>query len=1055
MRHRSHLRPGDPGLAARLRREIEGEVWFDPASRGRYSTDASIYQIEPIGVVAPRSAEDIEHAIAVCREAGAPVLARGAGTSQCGQTVGEAVVVDTSRHLDRVLGFDEASRRVTVQPGIVLDRLNAWLKPKGLFFPVDVSPANRATIGGMAGNNSCGSRSIRYGNMVHNVHAISAILAGGGAVRFGEVSGNLAGFTGDDHYSDLIRRMRALGAREADEIARRFPALLRRVGGYNIDTLVPGHTAGGVIGGATGGASGGVSAGANGSVGGRVSGGVAGGHNMAHLLVGSEGTLGFFTEIELDLQPLPAHRVLGVCHFPAFYEAMSATQHIVALDPSAVELVDRTLVELARDIEAFRPTVERFVRGAPDALLLVEFAGEDRAALLSRLARLVELMADLGFPGAVVEAVEPSFQRAVWDVRKAGLNIMMSMKGDGKPISFVEDCAVRLEDLAEYTRRLDEVFARHGTRGTWYAHASVGTLHVRPIVDLKTEDGARRMRAIAEECFEMVREYRGSHSGEHGDGIVRSEFHEAMFGSRLTAAFEEVKDAFDPGGLFNPGKIVRPERMDDRDLFRYKPGYAPLPVETGLDWSEWGGFDRAVEMCNNNGTCRKANPGVMCPSYRVTMDEKHVTRGRANTLRLALTGQLGSLGSGALTSDAMAETMALCVGCKGCKRECPTGVDMARMKIEYLHQRAKRHGLSLRDRAVAWLPRYAPVASRLAWLMNLRDRVPGLASLTERFAGLSAKRTLPRWRTDAFRPEEIVDRGARSAPGRTDAESTASQSSASAEESPGTAMPGRAGAEPGQSPATRDAGPEVALFADTFTTWFEPENARAALRVLEAAGYRVRPAAPPPGERRPLCCGRTFLAAGLVDEARREMARTLAALAPFIERKVPIVGLEPSCLLTFRDEALALGFREEASNGRFLMFEELIAAGTDERGRGLDLPLGPLAGKRALLHGHCHQKAFGVMPALESTLRLVPGLEIETVASSCCGMAGAFGYEAAHYETSMAMGELDLLPAVRAADPDTWIVASGTSCRHQIADGAGRDAWHVARVLEQALAAGS
>ena len=981
MRHRSTLRPGDAGLAARLRREIEGEVWFDPASRGRYSTDASIYQIEPIGVVAPRTTGDIAQAIAVCREAGAPVLPRGAGTSQCGQTVGEAVVIDTSRYLDRVLGFDAESRRVTVQPGIVLDRLNAWLKPKGLFFPVDVSPANRATIGGMAGNNSCGSRSIRYGNMVHNVHAISAILAGGTAVRFAEVSGNLAGFTGDDHYSDLIRRMRALGAREADEIARRFPALLRRVGGYNIDTLTTG-----------------------------------GGHNMAHLLVGSEGTLGFFTEIELDLQPLPAHRVLGVCHFPAFYEAMSATQHIVALDPSAVELVDRTLMELARDIAVFRPTIERFVQGAPDALLLVEFAGEDRGALLARLARLGELMADLGFPGAVVEAVEPAFQRAVWDVRKAGLNIMMSMKGDGKPISFVEDCAVRLEDLAEYTRRLDAIFARHGTRGTWYAHASVGTLHVRPIIDLKAEEGARRMRAIAEECFEMVREYRGSHSGEHGDGIVRSEFHEAMFGSRLASAFEEVKDAFDPDALFNPGKIVRPERMDDRELFRYKPGYAPLPVETGLDWSEWGGLHRAVEMCNNNGACRKSDPGVMCPSYRVTMDERHVTRGRANTLRLALTGQLGP---DALTSDAMAETMALCVGCKGCKRECPTGVDMARMKIEYLHQRRRRHGLALRDRAVAWLPRYAPAASRLAWMMNLRDRIPGLPAVTERLLGLSAKRTLPRWRNDPFRADELSAGGA---------------------------------VESDRSTGARIDRPEVVLFADTFTTWFEPENARAAVRVLEAAGYRVRPAAPPPGERRPLCCGRTFLAAGLVEEAKREMARTLTALAPFVDRGTPIVGLEPSCLLTFRDEALALGFQEAAGNGRFLLFEELIAASTDER--GLDLPLRPLAGKRALLHGHCHQKAFGVMPALESTLRLVPELEVETVASSCCGMAGAFGYEAAHYDTSMAMGELDLLPAVRTADRDALIVAGGTSCRHQIADGAGRDAWHIARVLEQALAAG-
>ena len=450
-------------------------MWFDPASRGRYSTDASIYQIEPIGVVAPRSTEDIARTIAICREAGAPVLPRGAGTSQCGQTVGEAVVVDTSRHLDQVIRLDEEARRVTVEPGIVLDRLNAWLKPTGLFFPVDVSPANRATIGGMAGNNSCGARSIRYGNMVHNVHAIGAILADGSAIRFGEVSGNLAGLTGNEHYPDLVQRMRALGAREADEIVRRFPALLRRVGGYNIDTLVPGAAGGmakgmigrftdgstdgtagamagrppgataagatdspasGVTGGMTGGTisaiTGRVPGDTTGAITGGLPGGTTGAHNMAHLLVGSEGTLGFFTEIELDLKPLPAHRVLGVCHFPAFYQAMAATQHIVALGPSAVELVDRTLVDLARDIEAFRPTVERFVRGAPDALLLVEFAGEDRAALLSRLARLVELMADLGFPGAVVEAVEPGFQRAVWEVRKAGLNIMMSMKGDGE-----------------------------------------------------------------------------------------------------------------------------------------------------------------------------------------------------------------------------------------------------------------------------------------------------------------------------------------------------------------------------------------------------------------------------------------------------------------------------------------------------------------------------------------------------------------------------------------------------------------------------------------------
>ena len=1052
MRHRSHLRPGDPGLGARLRREIEGEVWFDPASRGRYSTDASIYQIEPIGVVAPRSTEDVARAIAICHEAGAPILPRGAGTSQCGQTVGEAVVVDTGKYLDRVIDLDEGSRRVKVQPGIVLDRLNVWLAPKGLFFPVDVSPSNRATIGGMAGNNSCGARSIRYGNMVHNVCAIDAILADGSAMRFGEAPGNLAGVAddaGDGRYLDLIRRMRALGAREADEIARRFPPLLRRVGGYNIDAVTPGAAADGRRRAAGPHRSGGGFAPVAPS---GIAAATAGGHNMARLLVGSEGTLGFFTGIELALQPLPAHRVLGVCHFPAFYDAMAATRHIVALDPTAVELVDRTLMDLARDIAAFRPAVERFVRGNPDALLLVEFAGEDHGALLARLRQLGELMADLGFPGAVVEAVEPAFQRAVWEVRKAGLNIMMSMKGDGKPISFVEDCAVRLEDLPEYTRRLDAIFARHGTRGTWYAHASVGTLHVRPIIDLKTAEGARAMRAIAEECFEMVREYRGSHSGEHGDGIVRSEFHEAMFGPRLTAAFEEVKDAFDPGGLFNPGKIVRPERMDDRALFRYKPGYAPLPVETGLDWSEWGGLHRAVEMCNNNGACRKWDPGVMCPSYRVTADERHVTRGRANTLRLALTGQLGP---DALTSDAMRDTMALCVGCKGCKRECPTGVDMARMKIEYLHQRRKRHGLGLRDRLVAWLPRYAPVASRLAWVLNLRDRVPGLATATERLLGLSARRPLPRWRSDPFR----ADPGpARAGTFRTDAARAGSAPAGGY--GTGPAFPRhrdpvapsageRGAAGPNHPVSAHGDGSEVVLFADTFNTWFEPENARAAVRVLEAAGFRVRTAAPPPGERRPLCCGRTFLAAGLIEEARYELERTLSALAPFIERGVPVVGLEPSCLFTFRDEAPALRLERDPGEARFLLFEEFIAEAA--AGGAPDLLLRPLEGRRALVHGHCHQKAFGSMPAVERALRLVPGLAVETVASSCCGMAGAFGYEAEHYETSMAMAELGLLPAVRAADRDTLIVAAGTSCRRQIADGADREAWHVARVLEQAL----
>ena len=959
--------PGDSALAARLARELEGEVLFDAFTRGRYSTDASHYQIEPIGVVVPRGAADVARTIEIATDAGVPVLPRGGGTSQCGQTVGEAIVIDTSKHLDEVVSFAPEERRITVGPGIVLDRLNALLRPHGLMFPVDVSTSSRATIGGMTGNNSCGARSIRYGTMRANVVAIDAILADGTATHFGIVAADAT----DDgsRRGEITRRMLALGQQNAAEIAARFPKLRRRVGGYNVDALVT-----------------------NAPI------------NLSHLLVGSEGTLACSTAIELALQPIPPHKVLGVCHFPTIRAAMEATRHIVALGPAAVELVDRTMIDLARDIALFRPTVDRFVRGEPNALLLVEFAGEDAGAQRRALAELIDVMASLGHARAVVEATDAGFQRDIWEVRKAGLNIMMSMKGDGKPVSFIEDCAVPLADLADYTDRLTRVFHKHGTDGTWYAHASEGCLHVRPILNLKLEADARKMRAIAEEAFAMVRAYKGSHSGEHGDGLVRSEFHEAMFGAPMVRAFEAVKDAFDPHGLFNPGKIVRPPRMDDRALFRFKPGYAPVPLATALDWSDWGGFAGAAEMCNNNGACRKFDAGVMCPSFRATRDERDLTRGRANTLRLAVSGQLGP---DALTADVMADTMRLCVGCKACRRECPAGVDMARMKVEFQHHYTKRHGLGLHDRLIAYLPRYAPWAARVPWLFNLRDRLPGAAGLSERLLRMSARRRLPAWRRDPFAPTAT-------AVGRAD-------------------------------------GAEVVLLADTFNRYFEPENLDAALAVLIAGGYRVHLPRPADGGR-PLCCGRTFLATGQVDEARVEARRMLAALSGFAERGVPIVGLEPPCLLTLRDEYTAMSLGEPAATlaARAQLFEEFLA-GEAAAGR-LALPLRPLAHGRALLHGHCHQKAFGAFAPVQAVLGLVPDLAVETVEASCCGMAGAFGYNAATYDVSMKMAELSLLPAVRRADADTLVVADGTSCRHQIRDGAGREAVHVARVLSQALA---
>jgi len=986
--------PEAADLARRLAAHTQGELLFDIASRGRYATDASIYQVMPVGVFVPRSAADIAGAIDVARDLKVPVLARGGGTSQCGQTTGAALVIDTSKHVRQVLHFDRDAMTVEVEPGIVLDHLNAFLKPHGLWYPVDVSTSAQATLGGMAGNNSCGSRSIAYGNMVHNVLGAEAWLSDGRLLRFGAVAG-----LGEPERA-IADFVRGLAMARRAEIEARWPKVMRRVGGYNLDIFHPQserpYTADGSV-------------------------------NLAHLLVGAEGTLAFTRSLTLRLSPLPRHKVLGVVNFPSFHAAMDSAQHLVKLGPSAVELVDRTMIELSRANPAFRPTIEAALIGEPEAILLVEFSGEDRGALHAQLARLVELMGDLQLPGSVVEMRDEAPQKALWEVRKAGLNIMMSLKGDGKPVSFIEDCAVPLEHLAEYTAALTEVFRRHGSRGTWYAHASVGTLHVRPILDMR-RDGAVKMRAIAEEAAVLVRRYKGAYSGEHGDGLCRGEWIEWQFGPVVNEAFRAIKQHLDPLNLMNPGKIVDPPKMDDASLFRYAPGYRTIALKPVFDWSAWdvqndpatetttppgtggdpaGGFAKAVEMCNNNGHCRKFDAGTMCPSYRVTRDEQHLTRGRANTLRLALSNQLGEQG---FASDAVRDAMDLCVGCKGCKRDCPTGIDMARMKLEFTAHDKARHGHTLKDRLVAHLPAYARLASAVPWLFNLRETLPGAKRLAERWTGLSAKRSLPRFRRDSFRR-----------------------------------------LAPHLQLATRDevlkADKPVVLFVDTFNGSFESENASAAVRVLQAAGYSVH-AASRPGAA--LCCGRTYLAAGMPDQAKATARRLLDALLPFARRGIAIVGLEPSCLLTMRDEMLVMGLGDEATllAEHALLLEEFLAR---EAAAGRFAPALRPATQAMRVHGHCHQKAFGAIQPVLQVLKLIPGADATLIESSCCGMAGSFGYEASHHAVSMQMAELSLLPAVRAA-PDALIVADGTSCRHQIADGAGREALHVARVLADHLA---
>jgi Fe-S oxidoreductase len=750
------------------------------------------------------------------------------------------------------------------------------------------------------------------------------------------------------------------------------------------------------------------------------------------------------------LAELPRAKVLGVVNFPSFYQAMDSAQHIVKLGQgmavgqlSAVELVDRTMIELSLQNPAFAPTIRTALSphingGMPEAVLLVEFSGPSKGDIVHKIKELVELMGDLGLPGSVVEMVDDAPQKNLWEVRKAGLNIMMSLRGDGKPVSFIEDCAVPLESLAEYTEALTGVFRKYGSRGTWYAHASVGTLHVRPILDMR-RDGASKMRAIAEEASALVRHYKGAFSGEHGDGLCRGEWIGWQFGPRISEAFAAIKQQMDPGQMLSPQRIVNPPKMDDTTLMRYSPIYKVVPIQTALDWRAWDvqnnpvteqtsapgtggdpaqGLAKAVEMCNNNGHCRKFDAGTMCPSYRVTRDEQHLTRGRANTLRLALSGQIeGLTGEDALSSQAVHDAMDLCVGCKGCKRDCPTGVDMAKMKVEFLQHYKAKHGHTMQDKMVAHLPEYAAWAARLAPVLNLRNRMPLLAALTEKLLGLSAKRSLPEWQTRHF--------------------FNASATSASRTASRAEVLAAARG---------------VVLFVDTFNGYLESANAHASVKVLQAAGYTVHVATKLQDDGKHLCCGRTYLASGMVDKARDKAREVVQSLLPFAEKGLSIVGLEPSCLLTLRDELLVMGLGEGAQKiaQQALLFEEFLAREA-QSGQldGLKAQISPVD-RPLLLHGHCHQKAFDAVSPVLEVLRWIPGAKPQLIESSCCGMAGSFGYEAKHYEVSMQMAELSLLPAVR-AQPDAILVADGTSCRHQIHDGAKREAVHLSHLLASLL----
>ncbi len=954
-------------LVQELKKCVSGEVRFDKYSRVLYSTDASIYQIEPIGVVIPRNKEDVIATIEVASENGVPVLPRGGGTSLSGQTVGHAVVMDFSKYMNRVLEISPEESWVRTQPGITLDGLNAHLKPHGLQFAPDPTTSSRGNVGGALGNNSCGAHSILFGKTVDNVVDVEAVLSNGDTATFGPIKGEVLDtkLSGNTLEASIYRLLLEIAELNRDEIDRKFPKIQRRVSGYNLDELLK-----------------------------------EGDVNLAKLLVGSEGTLAAITEARLKLVPLPKMTALAIVHFNDIIESMEATVEVLHEEPSAMEMVDKLILDMTRSSIGYARRLN-FVEGDPAALLLVEFFGDSEAELEAKLDRLEQRIqrASLGY--AVRRLISHEDQANVWAVRKAGLGLLMGMKGDAKPLPFVEDTAVAPERLPEYVRRFDEIVKAHDTYAGYYGHASVGCLHIRPLINLKLQDGVDRMTSIAQEISDLVLEFGGSLSGEHGDGIVRGVWNEKMFGTTLYNAFREVKKAFDPQGIMNPGKIIDCPPMTEN--LRYGPSYRELDLKTSLDFSADGGFAQAVEMCNGVGACRKPTGGTMCPSYMATLEEEHSTRGRANALKAAISGLLPESD---LTSRRMYDVLDLCLECKACKSECPSNVDMAKLKYELLNRYHKEHGLPLRSRLFGDIASFSALGAFFAplsnWVAQSRIGKWGL----DRWLGIDRRRDFPTFASQAF-AQWFRARGTTSA----------------------QAIKG-----------------SVILFHDTFTNFNYPEVGIAATELLERLGYRVHLA-------EVKCCGRPMISKGMLDKAKVHARYNVDLLYRYVRQGMKIVGLEPSCILTFRDDYLDMLPQDQKEKARIVaqstyLLEEFVQELFDSGGTEFQFKE---VSRRVLVHGHCHQKALvGNTPTLE-TLRLVPGLDVKEIDSGCCGMAGAFGFEKEHYDVSLVIGEQRLFPAIRSEAGEFDVVTSGVSCRQQIEHATGKRSKHLAELLLEAV----
>ena len=932
---------------------MDGYLRTDDASRALWSTDASIYLRKPVGVVVARSEGDVRRSLGAAAELGLSITPRGTGTSLAGQATAPGISLDVSE-MRSALKIDLEGRRCVVEPGLVQGELNAMVEPHGLVFGADTSTSDVATLGGMVGNNSAGMRSLVFGTTADQILSLRCVLASGETVKLEPLGREEARRRARhaDATARLLRGAMEIGERYGDEIRRRFPKMIRRVSGYSLDALVDPETL-----------------------------------DLTRIVCGSEGTLAVVTRAELRLHPLPEARALASFQFDSLTAAARATLDLLEEDPSALELLDDVAIGRARQNPAYRDST-RFVRGDPKAVLLVEWSGT-REHLDERFSKLDDLAREVGSSVAVPLRSAAEMALTV-RLRKSTLPLLLGTTDKEKPVAFVEDAAVPPDRLEEFIRHFEEIVDRNGTWACFYGHASVGCLHVRPALDTSDPEGVARMRRIGGEVADLVVDCGGSISGEHGDGLSRSEFLEKMYGPEILRAFSEVKRLFDPKGMLNPGVILDPEPMDHQ--LRIGPGRKRLPLQTNLSFRDQGGFAKAIELCNGSGFCRKRTGGTMCPSYMVTLDEQDTTRARANMLRSVIEG---TLPPEELTGQRMREVMDLCVGCKACKTECPSAVDVASMKTEVLSQMGKEHGFSLRQRTAGYIRSQLAFASLAPSLYNAAAGTR-LARRAAALAGIDPRRSLPRVarRTFSKRLPNLPQ---------------------------------------GKGPA------EVALFNDTWNEYQRPEVGEGAVRLFAAAGARVQ-------VPEVVCCGRPMLSEGLVDAARENARRNLDLLTQLVERGIPLVGLEPSCILTMRDDYRKLlpdDERVEKLAEATRLFEEALLELVGDEAK---LPLEE--GSAVLLHGHCHQKTLVGTGPTERTLALAPGTRVETVDSGCCGMAGLFGYEKGHYEVSMKMGERRLFPAVRAASREEQVVvAPGTSCREQIRDGTGRRALHPAEYL--------